>query len=668
MTARFLLRCLIPLALAATLTACLEAEDEGTAGALPATDASQNDSRKLYPVEIEVSGSGSVAESGGATCAGDCRLEVPDGDTIELDASPSTGFRFAGWRGSCSGTGACRLTIRSAQSVEAEFQSIVVDTPSPPQAPVDSGDLFATIASPGQVPVTLHPGAAVRAGQAMTVAFGVPFPKGLVSDVAMLRVLDAAGTELPSHIVETARWRRLGDLSGSDSVRAVLVYTDVTFPTIAPLAIAVAFGEPATKSLGPQSAPDTLWVGISQGPDPDEYAAAADVREPAVYATLPADWLGATLLRTRTQPVFLDDSWAWLDEALINYAATAVNDVPSSVTPENEIAYESDAEPWLFDRAMTLFGVYIRTGELKWLRHAHRATQYYAKHLNANGAFDLKTTDDLKYSYGQAMFLDLMLTGDARLLEPIERVAAFGRQFEETYAASLNFWTERHQAYALLAALSAWEATGKPEHGDRAIEVARASITAALEPANGWQPQGCILHTFRQHEGDADDRPVCSPWMSALLADAIWRYYLMSADNDALAFLADLGEFIARVGIRDISDEHAQLAGLWAPWYLVSNAVQFSDTGAWGDLEHTCDVAGLTARAAWAARSLGRDAADIELATTRLIEGCQRNLASWHRTSDVTRPEWRLQPPRKFSWWFGTTLDLPWFVGPPATG
>ncbi|HSN70690.1 MAG TPA: Ig domain-containing protein [Steroidobacteraceae bacterium] len=533
-------------------------------------------------------------------------------------------------------------------------------SPEPAPEPVIDGKLFVKVASPGSVPVTLHPGSTVLHGSKVKVAFGVPFPQGLVSSTSTLRVVDASGVELPSYVVETARWRGLGQ-STTTSVRSALFYIEMAFTSSTPRQIAVQFGRTRTKNLAAQPAPDTYWVGISRGPNPNEYPSGADIREPAVYATLPADWMGATLLRGRTQPVLIDSAFRWFDEALINYAETAVNDVSSSVSYSNLIDYDSSAEPWLFDRAMTLFGVYVRTGELRWLRHAHRAAQFYAKHVSSNGSFDLKS-GDLKYSYGQSMFLDLMLTGDRRLVAPIERVAGMGRGWQETYSKSLNFWTERHQAYALLAALSAWEATGKSEHASRAIEVARATFTAARQPPSGWSAQGCVLHTIRQHEGDADDRPICSPWMSALLGEAVWRYYLVSRDSQALGFLSDLGNFIARYGIRDVSAASSSLSGKWAPWYLASSSVKYTDSGAWGDMEHTCDVAGLTARAGYAARALGRSSTEIDRATQRLVPGCQWALNYWHRTTDATRPEYRLQPPRKFSWWFGSTLDLPWLV------
>ncbi|HSN71615.1 MAG TPA: hypothetical protein VLT59_08890, partial [Steroidobacteraceae bacterium] len=108
----------------------------------------------------------------------------------------------------------------------------------------------------------------------------------------------------------------------------------------------------------------------------------------------------------------------------------------------------------------------------------------------------------------------------------------------------------------------------------------------------------------------------------------------------------------------DVSDAHPRLKGRWAPWYLASHEVQYTDSGPWADIEHQCDVAGLAARGAFAAQRLGRDPEPVLELVDRLLEGCRRNLETWHRTSDPTRPEWRLQPPRKFNWWFGTTSDM----------
>jgi len=513
-------------------------------------------------------------------------------------------------------------------------------------------------AAPLRIPVRLHAGPTVTAARATPVAFGVPFQRGVLTDIDELRVVDGNGRELPSDQSELARWRLLGRESKLESVRAALVRIEVV---LEPGTVQHIYLETARRSarLNPAAQARATWVSVRDGVDRNEYGSAVELAEPAVYATLEPEWLGSSFLRSTMRAVGVDREWRWYDEAQIGYAKTAVNDVPDQVAADQRIDYLASAEPWQLDRASSLWNVYVRTGDVKWLRHAHRATQFYARHIGANGAFALKTSSpDLKYSYGLPLLIDYLLTGDDELLRPIENIARFASTFTTTYRRDLTFWTERHQAYALLAALTAWEATGKPVHAARTVDVANATFRAAREPAADWPVDGCVLHTIRQHEGDDDARPACSPWMSALLGEAVWRYYLFSEDRAALEFLANLGEFLVEYGVRDVSDAHPQLRGRWAPWYLASRSVQYTDSGPWADIEHQCDVAGLVARGVWAAGQLGRDQTSMLELLDKLIDGCRRNLEAWHRPADASRPAWRLQPPRKFNWWFGTTSDL----------
>ncbi len=524
-------------------------------------------------------------------------------------------------------------------------------------APVTSG-LFVELPATGSVPITLYPDASVI-DQDTWVSFGVPFPRGAVTDAAQLLLTDADGHELPAHVAPLLPWRTLGDASET-SIRAVRVSVQLRFDSTDAVDVRLHWGTPRTMSV--ESAPDP-WASW-MGPVSDEYASSEGVYEPAVYATLPAEWLGTVLLRTRTAPLGADADLSWLDDDVANFSETAVNDVDPRVTADNLIHYQTDYEPWLFDRASTLFSVYARTGDVRWLRSAHRAAQFYAQHLDADGSFDLKGMD-LKYSYGVCLLIDLMLTGDTRLVDPIERVGTAGESFNPHYTITTNFWTERHLNYALLAALTAWEATGEEAYATRIEDIVSTMVSHVASPPGGWTPQGCLLHTMRSHEGDDDDRPICSPWMSALLADGIWRYYLDSQDDRALRLLAGLGEFIATYGLYDAGTESAELAGLMVPWYLVSDAYQFTDSGAWADIEHTCDVGGLVIRAAWAKRQLGEDPSALTSTAQSLLEGCQRNIEMWVRPAG---PEsglsvYRLSPPRKYNWWFGTTSDLTWMLG-----
>ena len=521
----------------------------------------------------------------------------------------------------------------------------------------------AVLSATERIEVRLYATSSVAPGAPTQVAFGVPLPRGRLDDLDLVRVVDASGNELPSSAEQTLRWRNLGDARNPESVRAALVRTELEFDTSREQRIFVEIGTERTRALARPWPLAELRVDIRAAANPDEYGPASSLTEPAVYAAFEPEWLGAATLRTQMLPMGAAAAWQWYDEAQLGYAHTAVNDVADSVAVANRIDYVTSAEPWQLDRASALWNVYVRTGDVKWLRHAHRATRFYADHIGPNGAFTLKTSyADLKYSYGLPLLIDYALTGDSSLLPTMEAIAAFGSRYPETYRRELNFWTERHQAYALLAALTAWEATGEQRHAERAIAVAKATFRAAREPAGDWPADGCVLHTIRQHEGDPDDRPACSPWMSALLGEAVWRYNVFAEDPEALEFLANLGTFLVRYGVRDISDAHPRLKGLWAPWYLASRDVQYTDSGPWADIEHQCDVAGLAARGAWAAQRLGRDAEPIIDLLERLVKGCRRNLESWHRTNDASKPAWRLQPPRKFNWWFGTTSDLSWIV------
>ena len=578
------------------------------------------------------------------------RADARPGDAAGMapDARPASCAGVA-----CSGHGMC---VEGPVHCQCEMGYVAAGLTCVMSVVPMTGDLFVDLPDTGFASAVLHPTEAAPMGSAIVVSFGVPFPRGTVADAGRIRVTDEAGTEIPAHVEELARWRSLGGAAGfQESTRSALVQISVTFASASPKTIRVHWGAAPGSPLPRMGDPWAGWDAIGAGTFfPAEYPAAAAVREPNVYVTFAPDWLGACILRTRTEPLGTDAGWAFFDGVAPEFARTAVNDVDPRVTAANQINYAGDKEPWLFQRASTLFGMYVRSGDVKWLRHAHRAAQFYAAHLTATGFFDL-AADDLKYAYGSALFLDLMLLGDTRQLPRIEAVAGAGAGWNPTYTATTSFWTERHQTYSLLAALVAWEATGSATHAARVTRVATESFRMAREPASGWAPEGCILHTQASHEGDDVTQPICSPWMSALLAEAIFRYYVHSEDRAALEFLAGLADFVRTTG------SAADGAGL-SPYYLVSSVIHDDP-----DIEHACDVAGLVARGAWSRTALGGDAAAL-LATTRgLLTNCAANLEDWHRPGGPAAglAEWRLSPPRKVNWWFGTTLDLPWLVPAP---
>src|SRR5207302_1030056 len=57
-------------------------------------------------------GGGSVTSSDGLiSCPGTCTATYNSGVSVTLTAAPASGSTFAGWSGSCTGTGACTVTM-----------------------------------------------------------------------------------------------------------------------------------------------------------------------------------------------------------------------------------------------------------------------------------------------------------------------------------------------------------------------------------------------------------------------------------------------------------------------------------------------------------------------------------------------------------------------------
>jgi hypothetical protein len=73
-------------------------------------------------LSVNVTGSGTVASSpAGINCGSTCSANFAPGTQVTLTAAPASGWSFSGWGGACGGTGACNVTMNSAQSVSATF-------------------------------------------------------------------------------------------------------------------------------------------------------------------------------------------------------------------------------------------------------------------------------------------------------------------------------------------------------------------------------------------------------------------------------------------------------------------------------------------------------------------------------------------------------------------
>lgn len=75
-----------------------------------------------YALTVGISGSGAVkSDQPGLVCTASCVTQWDSGSPVSLNAAASRQSHFVGWRGSCTGTGPCFVTIGAPRAVTAVF-------------------------------------------------------------------------------------------------------------------------------------------------------------------------------------------------------------------------------------------------------------------------------------------------------------------------------------------------------------------------------------------------------------------------------------------------------------------------------------------------------------------------------------------------------------------
>ena len=80
-----------------------------------------------YTLTVNKSGTGNgvvTSTPAGINCGATCVAQFSSGTMVNLTASAASGSSFAGWSGPCTGTGSCVVTIDTARTVTATFDSI----------------------------------------------------------------------------------------------------------------------------------------------------------------------------------------------------------------------------------------------------------------------------------------------------------------------------------------------------------------------------------------------------------------------------------------------------------------------------------------------------------------------------------------------------------------
>ena len=537
------------------------------------------------------------------------------------------------------------------------------------------------VVASGETPVTLYPIESVAPGVTTRVSFGVPFPKGFVTDLSTVRLLDAADAEKAVHVSLLTPWRDLSTGTNLPSVRSALVQVDVAFPDsdgdgdADPLAYTVAWGGAARSlpAITPLADIRSNWIQYNNAAAPagTDYKTADSVWEPPAYAMFTPDWYGQALLKTRLLPAGSDSSFAGYEDAFANFAETAVNDVDPRVTAANLIHYVTTDEPWLFDRATALYQLAFRTGNLKFLREGHRGAQFYANHINAQGWFDLKG-EDLKYVTGEAISIDYWLTGDARMIQVHTRM---NPMFDHAQNATYNpggFWTERHAAYKLLGYVTGYELLGDPALATKARDTFTVYVNHQNNPPAGAPNTGMLMHLKPDHGEGGSNEWIASPWMSVFLVDAVQRYYLHSGDARVANFVTRMADGINHVGnsmyYTDVVDGETHLQPFYLAGPNLTDAQREMDE--WGDMEHGVDVSKIFALAYFFTKQAGSPSSVYLGRFEELADTGQAAFNYWTRPNGPASglAAYRLSPARKFNWWFRTTADRDFLVGGDSGG
>jgi hypothetical protein len=525
----------------------------------------------------------------------------------------------------------------------------------------------------GSVDVRLHPTEGVPTGTPVLVTFGLPLPRGSLTAAQLntVRVL-RAGQEIPAHVVELTPWRhRSNSVFDGTSVRVARIQIrhafGVAFPNSETITVSWG-GAPRAQNVAIYTDARTAWHTVTSG----SFVAADGVMEPDVFAVLPADWLVRGTLKSsrstpfdptngeaRDNPATNDAIATWPDyqeaeRALKNNFYSVINRDDPAVTAANQCPYKTSQEPWLYDRAATMFVLYFRSGSFTALREAVRATQFYANRVDAGGSFTL-APGDTKYAYNESMAYAYWAVGDDTLPTRIAQVASAQNGFAHTWTPTRGFWTERHAAYKLLGHVVAYEVLGGATRRDTVNQIL-ADYRAHQDGAGGAIPasriDGGLYHFGSQHDGDwASGSLGASSWMSALLSDAVVRAYATGEDAATANFMRRLGNFLRATIVTTNDNGYDTSRALALPRYgMLLDGSDGQRNSA--DVEHALDVAGQIAWADWFARAAGQPDPSLLPAVQALYQTYDLGVNFWIRPTGPSSglPAYRVSPWRKWGW------------------
>jgi hypothetical protein len=113
-----------PVASVGTVPVTLTTAESDATDAAPATSSFTFTQPPAQTLTVHRSGNGAgkiTSSPGGISCGGTCSHHFTYGISVSLKAKASTGSRFVGWSGACSGKSTCKVTANQALTATAKF-------------------------------------------------------------------------------------------------------------------------------------------------------------------------------------------------------------------------------------------------------------------------------------------------------------------------------------------------------------------------------------------------------------------------------------------------------------------------------------------------------------------------------------------------------------------
>ena len=528
---------------------------------------------------------------------------------------------------------------------------------------VDNSSFFPDIRAIGRTKLSLNPTESVLENTDTLVSIGIPFPRGFLTELSDFRITDEQGVEIDIYAKTNLVWQAVGN--NDSSIRSVIAQFSQAFSKdengkLQSKDLYLEWGRDRTFLNDSVVDPTSLWQLV----DDDAYKASDAVYEPTVYAVFSSEWYGESVIKTRLLPLSSNKLFSDYDTAFEVFGDTAIDHVDPRVEEQNLQPYRESYASWLFDRAMTLYQLAFRSGEFKYIRAAHRASQFYQNKISDGGYFTLKPFNDLKYSYGESLVSDYILFGDPKIPQIVATIADAWSSFNTQYTVNSNFWTERHAAFQLLSYVTAYEVIGSEVWASKAKSTYQILRQMQISPDEGVPITGALMHTATSHGAGGTDF-IASPWMSVLLLDAIERYYIHFRDETVADFAIKMADYFSQESIATY--EWGGYQGneyFFLPRYLAGGNLNSNSPGT--DIEHVPDVMKIFYLGYYFSCQIGHCNSDYLSILSKLEFSQSLLFPHWIRAAapDVGLTSYRLSPPRKFSWWFRTTANNDFLIGP----